>query len=200
HHVEVVRGHEGAQLGLEPHADREVHEGPVERDHDVVADPHHSGGVLRLALTEAAGDDRDVVAALAQLQRRVVDVLGDPAVARVVGLRDDADSHAGALSAAPVGSCSAAGTASHSGRKMHHWSMRARMWRSVAAATAALSAAALSKRAGSSAGSRMNRKRPGPRRSHSPQTMSAPVRWARTPGPAGKRVSRPKKSTVTPWR
>ena len=85
----------------------------------------------------AANVAGDLVAPLAQLVGQRVHVLGHAAVARVVGLRDDADPHASTRCATPRGAASAADAGSlQNGRKMHHWSRFSRMWRSATCATA----------------------------------------------------------------
>src|SRR5207244_2176550 len=137
-HVELVLAQELAQPAAQRHPDGEVHERAVEGDQDVVAHALHEGGVVGLAAAEATGDDADVVPPAPQLERGVVDVLGDPAVAGVVRLGEDADLHASTRWPVTAGSEAGSATASHSGRKMHHWWRCSRMWRSPVDATAAL--------------------------------------------------------------
>ena len=137
HDVEVEVTDRALEASLERQPDREVHERAVERHEDVPADAQHA--VLEALLTpaEEARDDGDLVAPLAQLVGQRVHVLGHAAVARVVGLRDDADPHASTRCATPRGAASAAAEGSlQNGRKMHHWSRFSRMWRSATLATA----------------------------------------------------------------
>ena len=98
--IEAVRAQQPAQLLAQREPDREVDERPVGGNQDVVAEAldRHRGDVG--ATAEARGDDRHVVAAALELERRVVDVLGHAAEAWVIGLGDDANLHARATPSA----------------------------------------------------------------------------------------------------
>ncbi|NJN51282.1 MAG: hypothetical protein HC809_05390 [Gammaproteobacteria bacterium] len=100
HDIEVRSLEDVAQLPLQTDTDGEIDEGAVERDEHVAANANDSGSVLGDGLwalpAEVTGDDGHVVTAAGELRSRVVDMLSHSAEPRIIGLRDDANSHASA--------------------------------------------------------------------------------------------------------